>query len=835
MAFIPNPFIKDRPLEVAESWIGDTFCIEDLKHALTNSTNICVLGEEGSGKTSLLMTALSFRYRKDSAVKRKKLIYFANLSNRKDSDDLCDYLTECFKNSLDSLVEDSDELENIKKTVSRVEGNGETRFQNIIRKVHDEYGYIIVIVMDNFERFVMSKTVNQNHHECLRTLIESGCIQCIVATNYDLTQDSLPEDIKGSYLLQEFTHSIVMKPFSEEDIQSYLTGMQRSGKELVPVTKSRPIFNLSGGIPKFVNIIARNMAQSSIDNKGIISPKDAIARAREDCEHIMDRWCELLTERQVEAIEKLLCCYEEECRKKGEQYDLKKNLAHYDFTGDDTYESEIKKLLSRGLLKNYIVYDRHNNPIKKDYCVCLNSLFFQRYCIESKMKKAALENPLIEIAESRNSNGQMGKSIGTYVEKIIIDNSQNLTIRNSSITTGLSVKDLLEIITEKGSTVEQSRLIGEKLNKQFQTRLSVSDLKQVLDLSFENSSDYDARVDEAFEQARNRLVQDVRVDEYEDIIDVTASDLQTLDERFQVARKKIHADLSDEIVENQSERCQFFLKLAVVVEEALSISVIEFEDYSAQLILYCKVIEQSLRDNLFNLFHKKDELAEYSPSRHSIFPGAQDNFRHLNKDRCYIGNFANVIAGRTKDLAALCTSISVEAYTKTTSNDWELWWSDFASDIQTVRLIRNSVGHAGSNSPGKNDLLKMYEYLIGNSSMIGLLPRVLVGKVLYNQFYAPSINQVDASSLIGKEAVMKCTKVKTSGGIRGRLDKSGFEVNISPKKVHRFQHANSAIVSEGDCLKIRVLEFKSTDVKDYFSAEIVESLKTIDETENVVS
>jgi hypothetical protein len=102
---------------------------------------------------------------------------------------------------------------------------------------------------------------------------------------------------------------------------------------------------------------------------------------------------------------------------------------------------------------------------------------------------------------------------------------------------------------------------------------------------------------------------------------------------------------------------------------------------------------------------------------------------------------------------------------------------------------------------------------------------MIIPSFLYNQFFAPSINQADAATLIGKEAVITCTKVKTSGGIRGKMDESGYEVNISPKKVQRYQTVNSVSVVEGDCLKIKIMEFKSNGDKDYFTAEIVEKVK----------
>ena len=820
-----NPFIDDFPVDNIEDWIGSEEPLETLRYKVKKRTNTCILGPEGSGKTSLLRTAFSLDFRREMA-RRKKLIFFADLTNRDDSDELCDYLADSFENEVSLLVKDPDVLNRIRTIVKKQSHlHGKTRFQNISQNIHLEDNYILVIVMDAFERFLMSPTVTQDHHECLRSLIEGGCIQCVAATNYDLTKDSLPDHIRGSYLIQKFTNYIYTLPFAEEDVRRFLERKQDGVPVLIRGSMAGMIHQLTGGIPGFVNILSKRLYAAIIEAGRQGAPGDPVTAARQDCNILMSNWCKLLTDLQIKAMEMLLSGY-------SEKYCIE-NYGSYDFTGRTELEPAVSLLLERGLFRKHPVKDKNGVIRERDYLVRFNSLLFQRFCKEGQMRPASQRNPLAGLVPGPGTLAGLvpdprivqPAGNGVHIDNVYIQGPETVSFNNVTINQGISAKEFLQLLIDSGSQEEFGLLIGQRLREHIQSRLDCEGIRKALSAASSDDAAYDTNVDQAFSEAGRKLFGEVEVDEYEDIIDVQGTELQTLDERFETARKKIHSDLTDELLEEQSERCQFYLKMAVVVEEALSIPGIRFEDYSAQLILYGKAIEQALKDNFYALFHGVGELAEYSLGTHACLPDAKDNFGHFRQEKTFIGNYAQLIGDRKRCLARLCADASFRLLPGEPPADWVVWWGLFARDVDTVRRIRNLAGHAGPESPDVEKLREMYEIMIGSSSRPGIISRSLAGRDLYSHHIAPEETPEEMMQLVGQCVAMRCTEVKTNGGIRGQLADKGYTVSISGRKVQKYKERNTSFaVVESIRLEVKLLELKHENNMDYFDAEIMRLL-----------
>lgn len=798
-----NPFIDVFPIESIKEWVGDKKIINELQYCVKVRTNTCILGPEGSGKTSLLKVAFSTDYRREMAEKYKKLIYFADLSNKNDGNDLCEYLAERFASSLNTLIKNKDVLKEMKEAIKEDDSEcGQTKFHNIITQMKDNWGYSIVIVMDCFELFAMSKTVTQDHHDCLRSLIENGYIQCIAATNYDLTKDSLPEDIRGSYLFQKFTNFIEMKPFSQEDVVKYLQNKLEHNLDIMHHFKIEPIFKLCGGIPDFVRIIVKNTFDCISDDGEECNVKSAMKKAKDDCAIIMDNWCKLLTQSQIEVVKELVL----EVRSNNE-------FGFCDFTGTK-YETAVSLLLSRGLLRNYVYYDAQGNAVLKDYLVQFNSLMFQNYCMDGKMEAAVERNPLPEIEKQRRIN--LNATGNTYIETLVYhDESRNVQVNqvNNTMVQGISTREFLNMICDSESPEELNSVIGRRLQEHFQKNLDFECVTQAMEGTYSNQFERDVAIDRAYDQSSQKLLPVVQVDEDDDLTDITYEELQTFEEKFSAARKRIHTDLSDEILERQSERSQFYLKMAVIVEDALNLPGFIFDDYSAQLILYGKAAEQVLRDNLFVPFQKIEDLSDY------------DSFDKKKINKVYLSDFQFLIRDRKIQLKDLCSKITnFHMYSLNQPEDWNVWWTGLEGFIDKVREIRNKAAHAGTSYTEKTDLQTIYNLIVGDSENIGIINRVLVGKELCLKYVDQEIDINHVDEMIGKCYNMICTKLKTDGGIRGRLNDYGYAVNISKRKVQRFKGNSSVNIDVDSIMTVKILEFKISNEKSYFAAEIVEIL-----------
>ena len=717
-----NPFIDEFPIECRDEWIGDKGIISELEYSVMHRVNTYILGPEGSGKTSLLNTTFSPKYRREVANKKRKLIYFADLSTRKDGDDICEYLADRLIWSLDSLIQDKGELSTIKEVLRQSETeSGKTRFQNMVQKLHEDWGYFIVIVMDYFELFTLSPLVTQEHHDCLRSLIESGSVQCIVATNYDLTKDSLPPVMRGSFFLQKFTNAIQMRPFTLADVETYLEARQKDCEMVIPEEMAVRIFNLSGGIPKLVNILAKQIYGSMLANNGVVNDEEAFKAVQTKCRPILDGWCKLLSGAQLEAIRQLT-----------DRCSSSQKYGYCDFTAGSS-EVAVAALESRGLLRKYSYVDKNQNTIYPgDYIVRFNSLLFQLYCGERKMEEAAKGNPLRRFGKQESNGGPKGDTyiIGAIYGDGAANNSRNVNVQATQVVQGITPKEFLRMLGESTSTENLGMLLRGRLLKHIEDGFDRQKLQAAIEQSYTDAAAHDDWIDQEFDRASQQLFQDVQVDEDDKIANVTSAELRTLEGRFAAAREKIHRDLSDEMLERQSERCRFYLKMAVVVEEALTLPGIDFDDYSAQLILYGKAVEQALRDNLFMLFHGEAELSAYSLGGKRTDLAARDNFGHMKIARTFIGSFAHLIEAKKDYLAGLCEDASFDKYKGECPSDWAQWWENLAIDIHRAREIRNLAGHAGSQSPKRKKVEQMYKLLVGSTTGPGILERILAGKDL---------------------------------------------------------------------------------------------------------
>ena len=305
------------------------------------------------------------------------------------------------------------------------------------------------------------------------------------------------------------------------------------------------------------------------------------------------------------------------------------------------------------------------------------------------MADAANQNPLPEIERKRSADtGRGGNTyiIDKYYQEGAVDESQNVSVENMQIVQGISVKVFLQLLG--GSSREESGLlIGRRLQRQI-SQFDREKIRIEMNRPVTDAAEHDRRVDQAFAEAGQQIFQDVQVDEYQDIIEITETELQTLDERFLLARNRIHQDLKDDLLDKQSERCQFYIKMAVVVEEALSMPGIEFDDFSAQLILYGKAAEQALRDNLFWPVPGDPRPGGVQSGEAPEYSGCPDNFRHMDVSRTFLGNFVHLIRAKKTFLAELCADTAFRAYCGVIPGNWSAWWGRW-------RLISTGSGKSG--------------------------------------------------------------------------------------------------------------------------------------------
>lgn len=819
-----NPFLGRFPIEDRADWIGPMDAFEELENNIHQRVNTYVYGVQGCGKSSLLKCFFTLSYRRKMAASQKILIFPADLSTRNDGEDICAYLEDQLKYHIKRLLAGSDDLPDIKDVFQAVDSkDSETRFRQIVTTLHEELGYFFVLVMDGFERFTSSPSITMEHHELLRSLIEQGALLCVIATDYDLSQDSLPVDVRGSYLLQKFTGAILLTGLSADEAEQFIARRQKDSEIKLSKRTVSGLYHMSGGIP-WLLCAAAEQAYKNVDESGNV--KDAgwtTNAAYRACLPILTDWCKLLTPVQVTVLRMLADCA------------VVGKPAVRDFTGEQTdLQNAVSALKDRGLLRQADSHTDGNGNIRKSgaYEVSFNSMLFQRFCCQGGMESAVKNNPLRAAAQQRDhqpSPPYQQVFIDKFFSAGAADTSTTINAENVQIVNqGITAGQLLDMMADAGSSREMfaNRLAGQ-IRKQL-SGVSFPPLVRGEGVSDEEFADQE---DAAFDQYSRHILQDVEVDEEQDLVDVTPTELQTLDARFQNAlTRQPGRAITDSLLGKLSERCRFYLKLALVVEDALDFpGVFIMEDYSPQIVIYGKAFEQALRDGLYGLFKREPTLSAYDTKYHAARPNSENAFRNMSMRRAGIRNYVTLIQDKSDYLGGLCSSKNVQSTAGGAAGSWSDWWHRFQSDINAARKIRNRI-HPGDDvpgdTPGKADLNKLCDLLLGQNGAPGILESSLVGKRLYAGIFAPHIPIDVQQNMIGSTCDITCTVFKPNGGIKGVTSQEGYVVNISPSRVHRFRETWPS--EDFDPLdrhfNVRILEFNRQNDLEYFGAEIVNAL-----------
>lgn len=436
---------------------------------------------------------------------------------------------------------------------------------------------------------------------------------------------------------------------------------------------------------------------------------------------------------------------------------------------------------------------------------------FERFVAEELKRPFVVPSQTDKLLKSTEKTGAI--TINVTIDNSITDNSikNTLTVENAFIAPGLTASGILQLLSSDAN----SGLIGdprsgyaEALKKRF-TSIKRKPLSGTFGGLGEDTKECQIEQDIVFDEFSSQIIQNVNVDDNQDLIDVTPTELETLDKRFSEARgRKTRPALTDALLNTLSERCQFYMKLSVVVEDALSF--IKMDDYSPQLVLYGKALEQSLRDNFYELFHMDSTLRSFSV-------GNGKTFCDVVKDRSFISSYQFIIGDNINYLSRLAGEKQISFQNQSLTPGW---WTELKNEINEARLIRNMADHAGSHSPGSDSVDDIFHCLVGSEESDGILRKTKVGNYLMNMLMT---GDSSVSELLAKDSsVVTITEVKSDGRMQGKIENCEIVVKISKKKVQQYLYKNpDAHFEPGMKLHVKLLQYANNDMCDFFTARIL--------------
>jgi hypothetical protein len=648
-----NPFKSKNPIDQREKWIGDqesnrsAFAILD--DNVAQRINTVIMGVKGSGKTSLLRCLFTFDYCLAKAQNDHILICEVDLSNRADGEDVCNYLADQLIDSVDIYLGDDPACSGIVSKVRSVTSDsGATKLELIIRRLQ-MFHYGVTLVMDNFEHFTTSENVTSEHHDKLRFLTEQGSLYFVAATDSDLSEDTLPENVKGSYLLQKFTSTILLTAFDEKQAVEFMK-KKLGDSHIISEGLMKTLYKLSGGVPWLLETAAECAYDNLEENNGFMDKDQTKKAIYEKSKPYLSAWCKYLTEPQRKVLRLML-----------ENFQKNSVLLHRDFTGEQSeLTTAVGALKARGILKQWTYIDGFGNiRLGADGDVCFNSLLLQRYFKEhleeieadrrkqedaekteeaEKAEKAEVGEPTQIINNYNFYEGSKANLAGAsdYSQTIHADQVQ----LHQEI--GVSPARLMDMLMDSGDSKPK---FLEKLSDYFH---GMSGQVERPMLGEDDTDEAAQQYDIAYEEIGQQIVQDVEADEEGELLNVSPEGLLTLDSRFAEVRH-IRPEITDGMLEKQSERCALYIKLSVIVEDALQFLNGIMGDFSPQLVLYGKALEQALRDDFYDLFHTRNDLYDFGNFL----------FRDSDPASTYIGNYRYAISEKKDRLCIMCQNYNL--------------------------------------------------------------------------------------------------------------------------------------------------------------------------------
>lgn len=776
-----NPYNGQITIDALEKIMDREDQTDELRMYIQKRSNAALFGPEGSGKSTLLQCFFSIDYRKQMARERT-LIYLGKFPKNKSGEDVYGFFADSIRNAVTilQLCGMRDTMNDILNSLNNIiYDSKQSRFDQYLDTIIMN-GYRMVFVLDNFENFTSSVDVKAEHHDLLCGMLNDHKLQMIVATNFDFNATSLPRGMKNSTLLSRLSpNTVYMTPLSQTSCETLLkqTAMDYGCKFCFSEEQNQFIYDLSGGIPLLLNMAARYTFEAVSNGQEENWEQETIKNVLRDAGPILKRWCKIMPREQLDLLKDL--------QKKGNSL-------------SDDEDTLATALLKRGILEK----NSPSNCEKSVGTYRYNSGLLGEFCQNPEwLEEAARSNPLKkEETElfSFDPSALIGGNRGTvHIDKIEIHNGDRYENNYQQTVMAGGFDRLFEILELNPSQM------GGRLHDMFKASLPT-----IVD------------ADQAAEHISTMFIPEAvesgTLEEFQE-------EQKTLEIKFQAVRSKVLPNLDDDLMDLLSVKCRLYLQIAVVVEDALSVlDDFKLGDLSAQMVMYGKVLEQQLRDNLYTLFHKEDGLKHFDTYTKQNNPYSDKTFASMSVKKTCIGNYVYLMQDCSSHLKDLCSSNAVCYNTGVITSQW---WNQLGSDVNDARDLRNRTDHAGSET-NKANLSSMHDLLFGSGQ---ILRRCTVGSDLTRRLW-PEEKTVSASSSsgmpvveenvdswIGKIVSMTDIEATKRGSLRGSFEGSHYSISISPKKLLECGCRAGDLL--GQCLNARIIRWDKN--AQAFNGELV--------------
>ena len=629
------------------------------KWAQEDPENRAFLGVKGVGKSLLFETAFSKSKRKAYAEDCQYLFVRTILKPELKGTELTDFLLDCVTSGID-LIED----EAIRNTLHEQQNKSTAKFHSKDSSLRDiletikDYDYSFILIMDNFQNMGRNNEIGSDQYDYLRSLTELGLMYYWVISDSDFSDIYATTQFTTSFFAQKFKRTTIPQ-LSENDCFELIKAYAAKKDLELSDDVVADIYKITGGIPGFIEPAILCYAECMGKGTNIDSQVEQLLDDS-SCSSLLTSWSRSLT-----------------CEQKG----LLQEVANrHDFPEEELRERDLLKKVHAlgnssglGLLVKEI---RANGTFW-----AINSLLFERFILDrhSDFYSTTITTPHDNVVIVE----QPQPPVVQYITNNIVVN--NVFNPEDAVKALAGLKNFIS--SGSPDTVPPERLLGDVVR---QLPFHQAEWEHLED------SQKDAKLDEYAES----------VFESEDFQFDTLSDSQMT--RF---------FLTTEILDHLSEENRRNLISAIQVYDLLQFCIDKFgldfqHSESARGILFAKVYEAILKDNLRRMLNSVDEIAATELKVEGVW-GPLSSF---DMDKVTIGNLQYILSRRPvkEQLVDICAN-------EIGRRDCNFrWWSEHSSAIWRIQNMRNDCCHAGDLfDPAKLD--ELISHLFEQSAIAGII------------------------------------------------------------------------------------------------------------------
>lgn len=701
-----NPFLTPPPLDGPDRLFeshrrGSEDYFRRLDEIVQGRQNCVLYGVRGAGKTSLLNSyftpeRLCFLAQQEGVDARRTIVCRHSFRADENPDGLSisiallHDLTAAVEELLDQEAlgqEARTALEKAREQARCTLTPEEAASQTAVKAALDRYilalrakGFSVVVVWDHFDEFTFSQKISLDDHNFMCALLkasshgEKASFTFLAVTDNDLHRGSLPylKSIDGSKFLEELKEHRTLGPISHKDVKAFLVGHLEKVNEGVWFSQElrAEICRCSGAIPGLLYIAARHAYDLVYELSGDEAQYSCLAKKEYEqgkssltegeaaqLTALENQLKSRLQEKLVEAyritmekswfrsfteIEKLIL---------DEMYAPKDGKATGKCETKGMFSEETESLIDRGIL-----IQSQEDP--SGTYMAVSSLMSRVYLPwREKQQKAQREQAREQVAERPASP----------ITNVTYYNTYNINVEHVSVTANIL-----------GMLGQQGQMLGAQLHESLLGAIFPNGRPALIPLEGETQEAFEQRQETAFAEATKELAPST-----------DAAELENLEGMFREAlTNPCFASLDQKVLDGLTPACQFYVKMAVVIQSRLSFMELlpsEQMDYSAQLVFYGKALEQFLKDRFFTRF-QAEPLGRFTTN---VTRGSRRlTFAELKKSDTTIGTYWNLIRYSRRQLAELCGEAGMALD--------EAWWRELYINLDQAGHIRNLADHSGT-------------------------------------------------------------------------------------------------------------------------------------------